>query len=115
MSGYFATPTEREQYIAGMRAFLDYVEAHPEVPVPPSEDIQLSTWGDTFADRVQTVDEFAALVAARPQWLGEGETHWKATIEFGPIRFFCVAIKRDEDIALDAEQSRSTAPAAVSR
>lgn len=99
MSGYFANAQGRAEYIAGMRAFLDYLEAHPEVPTPQSEDIQLSTWGDTFAERAETVDEFAQMVGVEPDWMGEGETHWKATIEFGPVRFFAVAIKREGDAA----------------
>jgi len=99
VSGFFATEQERVAYIAGMRALIDYLETHPDVPTPSFEDIQLSTWGGTFAERAETVDEFAAQVGATPDWFGSGETHWKATIQFGPIRYFCVAVKRPEDIA----------------
>jgi hypothetical protein len=97
VSGYFATERERAEYIAGMRAFLDYLETHPEVPTSRSEDIQLSTWGKTMADRMATVDEIAAMVGTEPFWCHGSPTHYYAQIKFGPIKFYAVAIRRPED------------------
>lgn len=109
MSGYFATPQERAAYLAGMRQLLDYLEAHPEVPTPRSESLQLSTWGETMADRMETVDEFAALVDAKPHWHTETRTHYQAVLKFGPVEYFCVAIKRAEDTEELPEQAGAVA------
>jgi hypothetical protein len=97
MSGYFATPAEREAYIDGLLALAAYLTEHPDVPTPRYEELQLSTFGDTMADRMATVDEFAALVGAQPQWWGGGQTHYKAEVKFGPVALFCVAILKDDE------------------
>lgn len=90
MSGYFANEQQRAEYLKGMRDLLDYLEAHPEVPTPTSEALQLSTYG-TNEETVATVDEFADLVGVKPFRSG---AHYYAELKFGPVTFFCVAIRK---------------------
>lgn len=90
MSGYFANEQERTAYLTGMRELLDYLEAHPEVPTSSYQRIQLSTCG-TNEEAVETVDQFADLVGVEPYRSG---AHYYAKLNFGPIEFFAVAIRK---------------------
>jgi len=89
MSGYFADEAGRDAYLKGMRDLIEFLEAHPEIPVPQHEErIQLSTYG-TDAEKCATVVDVATVLETEPVWEGR---HFRATRTFGPIRFFVVAI-----------------------
>jgi len=92
VNAYAANKQERAEYLKGMRALLDYLEAHPEVPTPKNEDLQLSTYG-TNEEAAETVDEFADLVGVKTRRDG---THYYAELKFGPIRYFAVAIRKSK-------------------
>ena len=98
MSFYSADGARREATIRGLRELADFLDANHNVPAPQRVDLQLSTYGETMADRIDTVDEFAELAGASPAWFDDAKTHYMATRSFGAVQFFCIAIDRDADL-----------------
>lgn len=98
MSFYSADGPKRAATLKGLRELVDFLDAHPDVPVPTRMELQLSTYGPTMDERAASVDQFAQGVGTRPEWSdGNGNAYYTATRAFGPVRFFCVAIDRTKD------------------
>lgn len=97
MSFYDATGDDRTAMVKGLRELADFLDGHPDVPVPRRIDVQLSTWGEAMAERMDSVDHFALAAGVRPDWVNDEKTHYTAMRKFGPLEFFCVAIDRSKD------------------
>lgn len=97
MSFYSANATERADMVRGLRELADFLDANPECPAPVRLDIQLSTYGETMADRMESVDQFAQLADVGTGWWDDAKTHYAAERQFGRLKFFCIAIDRSKD------------------
>jgi hypothetical protein len=84
---------DRAAWVAGLRELADFLEGHPDVPVPPAYHegiIHEFPDGDTDAERRAGVDR-----AARAMGVPATETrnaHYKASVRFGPIAYEVIAI-----------------------
>lgn len=101
MSYYSPDQAKRDALIKGMRELLDFLADNPDVPMSPRMTMQVSTWGETMAERVDAVAQFAERVGVSAGW-DDAKAYYTATRMFGPVEFFCVAIDRDK-----AEESES--------
>jgi hypothetical protein len=72
---------QRAEYVAGLRALADYLEAHPDLPVPYRVDAWDSVTGGD-AERAE-VDRVAAILGEAPRW-SDG-THYEVGRAFGPV------------------------------
>jgi hypothetical protein len=83
----------RAAWVAGLRDLADFLEGHPDVPVPPawhSQVIDEFPDGDTDEQRRAGVDR-----AAEAMRVPAAETrggHYKASVHFGPVGYEVVAI-----------------------
>jgi hypothetical protein len=83
----------RAAWVAGLRDLADFLEGHPDVPVPPayhSQVIDEFPDGDTDDERRAGVDR-----AAEAMGVPAAETrggHYKASVRFGPVGYEVVAI-----------------------
>ncbi len=92
MSDY-ANATDRERFIAGLRALAEYLESKPEVPAP---------WGGTSVlvfpphgtneERRAEINVIAARINAEPCEIISG--HYSVSRYFGPVEYRAVAIDR---------------------
>jgi len=99
-------PGGRAAFIAGLRELADFLEEHPDAPVPPyGTTLYVSTHG-TDEEDVRVVDAAAAVFDTQATWNGTG-THYDASRSFGPVRYTVGAITSARMAAYDAENSYS--------
>lgn len=89
MSGYFADAAGRRAYIDALRELADFLDAHPDTPVPSGqEQIQVNTTGSD-EEQEQTVREAAVAMGVSPE---RDYRDFVAAKRFGPIKYFVIAI-----------------------
>jgi hypothetical protein len=92
----YASPSERRQFIAGLRTLAEYLESNPGVPAPWGKTtVHVFPPGDSNAERRAEIDIIAARVSAQPCEFAPG--HYIASRYFGPVEYRAVAIDRDPD------------------
>jgi hypothetical protein len=95
------TTDNRAEFVAGLRELADYLESHPDLPVP----FRSATVGpylgypspETDESRRAEVDRIAAVLGVDPEW-NYDSTHYTASRAFGPIAYQATAIG-SEDMA----------------
>jgi hypothetical protein len=84
--------THRADFIAGLRALADYLNANPTVPVPEfSTDVLVHARG-TDTEQCAEVDRVAGLLGASVEDRTARGGHYTAARSFGPVEYRCVAI-----------------------
>jgi hypothetical protein len=78
------TATERAQFTAALRELADFIDANPDLPLPPtySRSARVSPHLDgTDEEERAEVDRIAGILGVSPQESGSG--HYEAEREFG--------------------------------
>lgn len=89
-----ATPAAqdpRRVYTAGLRALADFLDAHPDLPLPFRPT--LLQWSTDARDEVDGVAAMLGVDAG--PYLGDAGI-WAAKRCFGPVAYLAVAVDRDE-------------------
>jgi hypothetical protein len=85
---------DRETTCKGLRALADYLEAHPDLPVP-TMDGRVIPQGTDVEDRAE-VDRIAAILGT-PITVNPAGTHYETGRDFGGgVRYSAVAITSAE-------------------
>jgi hypothetical protein len=83
----------RAAWVTGLRELADFLEGHPDVPVPPAYHegvIHEFPDGETDAERRAGVDRAAGAMGVPAAETRGG--HYKASVRFGPVAYEVVAI-----------------------
>lgn len=92
----YANASERSQLIAGLRDLAEYLESHPEVPVPWNGTTVYVFPPDGNNDEQRAeIDTIASRVDTQPSEFTP--RHYVASRCFGPVEYRAVAIDRDAD------------------
>lgn len=90
--GRTARPDERAAYTAGLRALADYLDGHPDLPLPNSPQRLQYTADLDFPDKAaarREVLRIAAVLGVDPDDRG---AHFDAELVFGGVSYYAVAI-----------------------
>jgi len=91
VSTYLANQAKRAAWITGMRELIDFIEAHPAVPLPGgTTNIQVHPLG-TDDEGIAVVAAAAAALGVEPGHEARGE-HFLARRSFGPVTFTVVTV-----------------------
>lgn len=102
MAADLRAAADRAAWVAGLRELADFLEGHPDVPVPSAyfnQVIDEFPDGDTDAERRTGVDR-----AAEAMGVSAAETrggHYKASVHFGPLGYQVVAIPAERRAEVD--------------
>lgn len=87
--------SDRDQWIAGMRALCDFLEQNPDALVPSSEYVQVHPKGETNAELVAGVEAAAAVMGVKA-YHGTSSKFANASLYFGPVTYCVSAHLKDE-------------------
>ena len=97
--------SHRADFIAGLHALADYLDANPATPIPPFRtEVLIHTRGTDQEQRAE-VDRLAALLDVPTNDRTTVGGHYTATRAFGPVEYRCIAIPRTVRAAFDAVMS----------
>lgn len=83
-----STDPKRAEFTAGLRALADFIDTHPEMPLPRGADARVFLNGTDDEDRAE-VDRVAGILGVQPERTLHG--HYRAERDFGG-RVTCAAI-----------------------
>lgn len=93
-----AFPDERSAFVQGLRDLADFIETHPDLPLPdPSSTVSPylgSSVPATDEHRRAEVDRIASILGVTAS--ETGHHHYIAVRHFGPIAYKAVAINAEE-------------------
>jgi hypothetical protein len=92
----YANPTERQAFIAGLRALADFLESSPDVPAPPYTDVLVFPPGISDTGKRQEIDVIAARIGSGTE-ISPYRNHYMTSRQFGPVEYRAVAIPADEN------------------
>jgi hypothetical protein len=75
-----ATDQTRAEFTAALRELADFIDAHPDLPLPYSAKLQVHLDGTDEQDRAD-VDRIAGILDVQPQSSPRG--HYRAERDFG--------------------------------
>ena len=93
----YASITERQALIAGLRALADFLERNPDVPAPKYTDILVFPPHDApDSERRREVDVIASRIDSGIE-ISPYRRHYTTSRRFGPVEYKAVAIPSDAD------------------
>ncbi|TDB86447.1 hypothetical protein E1264_17770 [Actinomadura sp. KC216] len=81
---------DRAAFVAGLRELTEFLEAHPDLPLP-RPDLSFSVREGDDADERAEVDRIAEILGAEPEETADGG-HYTVARSFGPVTYEAVAI-----------------------
>lgn len=85
---------QRAAFTQGLRDLAEFLDTHPEIPVPATT-ARLSYFPEgTDAEERAEVDRIAGILGVEPT--GADSTHYTASRHFGPIAYRVIAILAEE-------------------
>lgn len=97
--------TTMQDVCAGLRALTDYLEAHPDLPVPTRVAATPYLCGTDEEDRAE-VDRVAGILGVVPGPPYEGSSHYEVSRHFGGrVCYQATAIPEGRMVAYLAERS----------
>ena len=98
----------REQFIAGLRDLAAFLDERPEVPTPAYfTDVQVSAEHEVPAAHGglhERVEFSAQAMGVSARFTNESRTHYEASVSFGPLRYFVLAITPERMRQCEEEQ-----------
>ena len=89
---YYADADEREQFISGLRALAEYLDANPDVPAPRRTDVLVFPPNGSDAAMFAEIDVIAELIGTEASDADSPRGHYSAIRDFGPVEYRAVAI-----------------------
>jgi hypothetical protein len=99
------TNTHRADFINGLLDLAAFLEAHPDVPVPPSVTVHHFPGQASDADQCAEIDQIAALLGSETDHEDSPYDHHATSRLFGPVEYRAVAILAAARARYDAETS----------
>jgi hypothetical protein len=95
----------RPDFIAGLHALADFIDANPAVPIPPFRAEILIHVSGTDDEQRAEVDRLAELLGTPVNDETGDRGHYTAMRPFGPVEYRCVAIPAAVRAAFNAGMS----------
>jgi hypothetical protein len=86
------TDARRAGVIAGLRALADFLETHPDLPVPSMPELTVFPRGESDAEERAAVDAIAVTLGVP----ATGTTHYRAARRFGEVTYEAITVAREE-------------------
>ena len=86
----YATASERQAFISGLRGLADFLEENPEVPAPACTDVLVFPPHGTNTEKRLEIDAIASRIGACTR-ITTGE-HYITSRAFGAVEYRAVAI-----------------------
>ena len=92
----YASATERQALISGLRELAGFLESNPDVPAPACIDFLVFPPCASDGERRREVDVIASLIGAGTE-TSSSYRHYTTSRRFGPVEYRAVAIPADEN------------------
>ncbi|MEW9549697.1 hypothetical protein [Nonomuraea sp. NPDC050783] len=99
------TNDHRTAFINGLLALAAFLEAHPDLPVPPSATVHHFPGQAGDAAQRAEIDHIAALLGSDIDHEDSPYDHYATSCRFGPIEYRAVAVLAAARARYDAETS----------
>jgi hypothetical protein len=87
----YASPIQRQELIAGLRAIAHFLETNPVVPAPPYAGIIVFPPFVSDDENRREIDAIAVRIGSGTETT-PGHRHYATTRRFGPVEYRAVAI-----------------------
>lgn len=91
----YASSTERQALISGLRALADFLEGNPDVPAPAYTDVLVFPPPSPDAGKRHEIDVIASRVGSQTETTSS-RRHYQTSRRFGPVEYRAIAIPADE-------------------
>ncbi|MGW3352092.1 hypothetical protein ACWDA3_53110 [Nonomuraea rubra] len=95
----------RTALINGLLDLAAFLEAHPDLPIPPSVTVHHFPRQDSDADQRAEIDQLAALLGSEIDYEDFPYDHYGTSRLFGPVEYRAVAVLAAARARFDAETS----------
>jgi hypothetical protein len=93
----YASATERQALISGLRELADFLEANPEIPAPKNADVLVfPLHAASEAEQLSEIDVIASLIGSGTETSATYH-HYTTSRRFGPVEYRAVAIPTGEN------------------
>ncbi|MEO3790395.1 hypothetical protein ABGB14_09285 [Nonomuraea sp. B10E15] len=99
------TNTHRTAFINGLLDLAVFLEAHPDVPVPPSVTVHHFPRPGSDAAQCAEIDQLATLIGSEIDYEESPYDHYGTSRLFGPVEYRAVAVLATARALHDAEAS----------
>ena|SRR5579859_7890359 len=87
----YATASERQAFISGLRGLADFLEENPEIPTPVHTDVLVFPPHATNTEKRLEIDAIAARIGADTR-ITSVYKHYVTSRTFGAVEYRAVAI-----------------------
>src|SRR5262249_36729266 len=91
----YASPIQRQELIAALRALASFLEDNPQVPAPSYADVLVFPPFSSDAENRREIDVIAARIGSGTETT-PNYRHYVTRRGFGPVEYRAVAIPADE-------------------
>jgi hypothetical protein len=92
----YASATERQALISGLRELAGFLESNPDVPAPAYTDLHVFPQSAADDEKRREVDMIASLISSGTE-TSPCHRHYTTSRRFGPVEYRAVAIPADEN------------------
>ena len=91
----YASPSQRQALISGLRALADFLDSNPDVPAPEYTDVLVFPPPAPSAEKRREIDVIASLIGSVAATFSSYR-HYRTSRRFGPVEYRAVAIPANE-------------------
>jgi len=92
----YASATERQALISGLRELADFLETNPEVPTPTFTDMLVFPPHVSHSENRAEIDAIASRIGSGIE-ISSTRRHYVTSRQFGPVMYRAVAIPSDKN------------------
>ena len=92
----YASATERQALISGLRELAGFLESNPDVPAPAYTDILVFPPSASDDEKRREIDAIASLIGSGTETFSSCR-HYQTSRRFGPVGYRAIAIPADEN------------------
>ena len=92
----YASATERQALISGLRELAGFLEGNPDVPAPAYTDLLIFPPGVSDDEKKREIDVIASLIGSGTATFSSYR-HYQTSRRFGPAEYHAAAIPVDEN------------------
>ena len=92
----YASPSQRQALISGLRALADFLESNPDVPVPEYTGVLVFPPPAPDAEKRRQIDVIASRIGSVAETFSTYR-HYQTSRRFGSVEYRAVAIPADEN------------------
>jgi hypothetical protein len=91
----YASATERQALISGLRELADFLESNPDVPAPAYADLFVFPPSASDGEKRREIDAIASLIGSGTE-TSSFYRHYQTSRRFGTVGYRAVAIPADD-------------------